>query len=185
MARKDIEKDSDRPHYYSQFWLDVAAGRRTIGGSQDETEDMMDVDMVEEPVITRKAGRNTSVDADGYQETIVHPEVETDEFDVDDTLEDQEIPTIEMDTADETDLDIPYEEELPEELPEPEELPQEVLPEEEPVPEEPAPEEPEEYFEDEEEEEGWDTPRGRKKVKPTRQAKLPTKKPKREPRRGY
>ena len=31
MARKDLEKETERPRYYSQFWLDVAAGRRVIG----------------------------------------------------------------------------------------------------------------------------------------------------------
>ncbi len=28
MTRKDSERDAERPRYYSQFWLDVAAGRR-------------------------------------------------------------------------------------------------------------------------------------------------------------
>src|SRR6266704_3145230 len=31
MTRKDSERDAERPRYYSQFWLDVAAGRRVIG----------------------------------------------------------------------------------------------------------------------------------------------------------
>lgn len=34
MVRKDSEKDVERPRYYSQFWLDVAAGRRVIGGGK-------------------------------------------------------------------------------------------------------------------------------------------------------
>src|SRR5436305_1654999 len=34
MTRKDSEKDAERPHYYSQFWLDVAVGRRVIGAPQ-------------------------------------------------------------------------------------------------------------------------------------------------------
>lgn len=41
MARKDLEKETERPRYYSQFWLDVAAGRRVIGigkGTQDSDE---------------------------------------------------------------------------------------------------------------------------------------------------
>ncbi|MBE3557857.1 MAG: hypothetical protein IMW89_01360 [Ktedonobacteraceae bacterium] len=38
MVRKDSEKDSDRPHYYSQFWLDVAAGRRIIGAPKTGEE---------------------------------------------------------------------------------------------------------------------------------------------------
>ena len=31
MIRKDITLDADRPHYYSQFWIDVAMGKREIG----------------------------------------------------------------------------------------------------------------------------------------------------------
>jgi hypothetical protein len=38
MARKDSEKDVERPRYYSQFWLDVAAGRRVIGGGKGALE---------------------------------------------------------------------------------------------------------------------------------------------------
>src|SRR5947209_7132933 len=36
MTRKDSEKESERPHYYSQFWLDIAAGRRVIGGPRPD-----------------------------------------------------------------------------------------------------------------------------------------------------
>jgi hypothetical protein len=39
MARKDLEKETERPRYYSQFWLDVAAGRRVIGGGKGAQED--------------------------------------------------------------------------------------------------------------------------------------------------
>jgi hypothetical protein len=38
MARKDLEKETERPRYYSQFWLDVAAGRRVIGGGKSAQE---------------------------------------------------------------------------------------------------------------------------------------------------
>ncbi|HEY7347687.1 MAG TPA: hypothetical protein VH599_05160 [Ktedonobacterales bacterium] len=38
MARKDLEKETERPRYYSQFWLDVAAGRRVIGGGKGAQE---------------------------------------------------------------------------------------------------------------------------------------------------
>jgi hypothetical protein len=41
MARKDLDKETERPRYYSQFWLDIAAGRRVIGaerGVQDNEE---------------------------------------------------------------------------------------------------------------------------------------------------
>lgn len=30
MVRKDPVQDLDRPHYYSQFWLDVASGKRDL-----------------------------------------------------------------------------------------------------------------------------------------------------------
>jgi hypothetical protein len=48
MIRKDFSQDADRPHYYSQFWVDVAAGRREIGGprtatAEPEVEDEEDV----------------------------------------------------------------------------------------------------------------------------------------------
>ena len=37
MIRKDFTQDTDRPHYYSQFWVDIAAGRREIGGPRTAT----------------------------------------------------------------------------------------------------------------------------------------------------
>jgi hypothetical protein len=37
MIRKDITLDADRPHYYSQFWIDVAMGKREVGGAQTAT----------------------------------------------------------------------------------------------------------------------------------------------------
>jgi hypothetical protein len=30
MTRKDVTQDIDRPHYYSQFWIDVAQGKRDV-----------------------------------------------------------------------------------------------------------------------------------------------------------
>jgi len=43
MARKDLDKETERPRYYSQFWLDIAAGRRVISADKgiqesEETE---------------------------------------------------------------------------------------------------------------------------------------------------
>ncbi len=38
MVRKDLDKETERPHYYSQFWLDVAAGRRVIGAGKGAQE---------------------------------------------------------------------------------------------------------------------------------------------------
>ena len=31
MARRDLIQDTDRPHYYSQFWIDVAMGKEKSG----------------------------------------------------------------------------------------------------------------------------------------------------------
>jgi hypothetical protein len=48
MIRKDITLDADRPHYYSQFWIDVAMGKREIGGprsvAEHEAEPMEDAE---------------------------------------------------------------------------------------------------------------------------------------------
>src|SRR6266568_1201436 len=86
MTRKESEKDSERTHYYSQFWLDVAAGRKIIGAPKANDE----IDTYEqelEPAILRKPGRNSSAAiSHDYEETIVHPEVEP-EFDADEYAE--------------------------------------------------------------------------------------------------
>ena len=185
MTRKDIEKDAERPHYYSQFWLDVAAGRRVIGTPKtEEGADQAEAEtLVPEPAPLRKAGRNsTATVADGYKETrlqsVAEPAVEPeeeyvepeqDEVELADTVDDLELPTLDADetfeNADISDLDLNPEEEEEEES------------------------EDEDYFDDEEEEEeededGW-AARGRKKPKPGRQVKPPkVKKPKRD-RRGF
>lgn len=48
MIRKDITLDADRPHYYSQFWIDVAMGKREIGGQRSATAEH-EVEPAEEP----------------------------------------------------------------------------------------------------------------------------------------
>jgi hypothetical protein len=185
MTRKDSEKDADRPHYYSQFWLDVAAGRRVIG--TPKTEEGADQAEAETPVPEstplRKAGRNsTATVADGYKETrlqsVAEPafepeeedyvEPEQEEVELADTVEDLELPTLDVDEtfedAEISDLGLNPEEEESED---------------------------EDYFDDEEEEEEeeededeW-AARGRKKPKPGRPVKQPkVKKPKRD-RRGF
>src|SRR5258707_7002470 len=187
MTRKDSEKDAERPHYYSQFWLDVAAGRRVIGTPKiEEGADQTEAETpVPEPTPLRKAGRNsTATVADGYKETrlqsVAEPAVEPeedyvepeqDEVELPDTVDDLELPTLDADEtfedAEISDLDLnPEEEEEEEES------------------------EDEDYFDDEEEEEeededGW-AARGRKKPKPGRPVKQPkvVKKPKRD-RRGF
>src|SRR6266581_3075342 len=175
MTRKDSEKETDRPHYYSQFWLDVAAGRTVIGAAkvEDETdlvEDETEIPELEpEPTPLRRAGRNHAASVtDGYKatrtQTVVEPafvpeEFEESEFDLANDVVDLELPdnvldeTVEETITPEADI-MPVEEEI---------------------------EEPED-----EDEDGWSA-RGRKKPKPGRQVKTPkpTKKPKREPRRGF
>jgi hypothetical protein len=180
MSRKDIEKDADRPHYYSQFWLDVAAGRTVIGAPKVEEEaELAEAELeMPEPTPLRKAGRGTASATDGYKPTraqaVVEPafapeefaEPEENEFEQAYEVDDLELPNIVVEETEE-ETTIPPEEEEAEE------------------------EEEEELFYDEEEEEeeeedSWGA-RGRKKPKPGRQVKppKPLKKPKREPRRGF
>jgi hypothetical protein len=194
MTRKDSEKETDRPHYYSQFWLDVAAGRTVIGAAkvEDETDLVEDeTDMSEpklEPTPLRRGGRNHAPAAnDGYKstraQTVIEPafvpeeiqEPEDNEFDVADDVVDLELPDNVLDDMEEEII-----------------VPEAVI-----MPDEEETEEAEEelYFDDEleeedededEDEDGWSS-RGRKKPKPGRQVKTPkpSKKPRREPRRGF
>src|SRR6266581_8318601 len=133
MARKDSEKDSDRPHYYSQFWLDIAAGRRTIGGPRPNDEaDTFEPELELDNVALRRPGRNSSpAIASDYEETIAHPEVEPefdadeyaepafDETDLDNEIEDEEIPNIVVEDTEipDMDLDSTDDEPLAEEVP--------------------------------------------------------------------
>ncbi len=185
MTRKD-DKETERPHYYSQFWLDVAAGRRVIGTPKgDDGIDSSELDMPEP--VTRKSPRASATSVmDGHRASQAHddiqdseddyetedeyiePDVEEDELASD--LDDDDIPTLVVDDAVEADA--------VEEL---EPLPVAVVEDEEPE----SLEDEEEYFDDEEEEDedtDWSA-RGRKKPKPGRQIKTPkpltTKKPKR------
>jgi hypothetical protein len=176
MIRKDSEKDTERPHYYSQFWLDVAAGRREIGTPKPEEEAE-----TPEPTPLRKAGRSSPAPVtDGHKETraqtVVEPEYPPEEFVEPEeeelgragVVDDMDLPNILVDDMleDTTSSDLDYT----------------------PVEEEAATEEEEEETYDEEEEEEEDdswSARGRKKPKPGRQIKQPKKKPRREPRRGF
>src|SRR5215472_17167130 len=79
MTRKDSEKDAERPHYYSQFWLDIAAGRRVIGGPKPEDGEALENETAE-PVVQRRPGRanesgtfrNTLPPVNGYPEDVDH-----------------------------------------------------------------------------------------------------------------
>jgi hypothetical protein len=192
MTRKDSEKDTDRPHYYSQFWLDVAAGRTVIGAPKVEEEEELaeaELEMPEpEPTPLRKAGRSMASVTDGYKatraQTVVEPafapeefaEPEENELEQAHVVDDQELPNIVVEETEEETI-IPELDLIPEEEETEEEEEEELFYDE---------EETEEETEEEEEEDSWGA-RGRKKPKPGRQVKppKPLKKPKREPRRGF
>lgn len=160
MTRKDSEKDVDRPHYYSQFWLDIAAGRRVIGGPRPEDE-AGEADLPEPtPIPARKNGRNSTVDS--YKETRTVAATAR---------------VVEEDEDDDEDVVEPLEEDFQQEdVVEEDEIPNIILDEASPAEGET---EATDEGEDEEEDEEWDSRGGRKKAKPVR----PSKKPK--PRRGF
>jgi hypothetical protein len=192
MTRKDSEKETDRPHYYSQFWLDVAAGRTVIGAAKGEDETDLVEDETElsepelEPTPLRRASRNHAAPAtDGYKstraQTVTEPAYEPEEFE---EGEENEIDLPE----DVVDLELPDNvlDETEEEMIIPE---ADILPNEEEMAEDEDELFLDDAIEDEDEDEDEDewSARGRKKPKPGRQAKVPksTRKPKREPRRGF
>ncbi|GCF08253.1 hypothetical protein [Dictyobacter arantiisoli] len=170
MTRKESEKDSERPHYYSQFWLDVAAGRRVIGapkpedGESAETESEAEVESEPDPAPLRRARQSDAADSQ-----IIHPVAEpvrapqefiepdvADQDDItyqDDIVADDDIPDMDLITDEDEEAEIfDVDEEADED--------------------------------DEDDDMNWG--RGRKKAKPTRATKPVPKKPgKRDTRRGY
>ena len=188
MTKRDNEKDSERPHYYSQFWLDVAAGRRIIGTPKPVEESEQTEAELSETSSNLKAayasnGQESNAPShatvNGRVDGIASSEEELDtssdqqypesEEDVDLTFangEDQELPVEDTDIPDmdfsAIDEDETYlDEEEQSELEEPEDT--------------------EEFEEDDQV--NWG--RGRKKPKPSRPVKAPPKKPaKRDSRRG-
>jgi hypothetical protein len=58
MIRRDSALDADRPHFYSQFWIDVASGKRTASATpavitapeSDAADEEQDDDELEEPI---------------------------------------------------------------------------------------------------------------------------------------
>ncbi len=191
MTRKESEKDAERPHYYSQFWLDVAAGRRIIGapkpnedGDFAETESEHEVTEPVSPAV-RRGGRSSEdssfsssrTDDHVYEEEI-HPVSESlaaGAYSA--SSPEEEAPVADessFDQEDENYTDAPIEDS---------DIPDMDLGE-----EEPEFDEDEDDFSEEEEEEDDDTNwgRGRKKAKPTRPTKPVTKRaPKRDSRRSY
>ena len=61
MTRKDVTQDIDRPHYYSQFWIDVAMGKRDVTAGRvaeaetdvDDIVDEQDHDFEPAPVVAK------------------------------------------------------------------------------------------------------------------------------------
>jgi len=185
MPKKDSEKDSERPHYYSQFWLDIAAGRKTIGAPRANDEiDVIEPEL-EEPIPLRRSARSgASNSSHRYEAAIVHPEVEPIEEVEEEEFEEEPADELDMaeDEVDEADIpNIVVEETAPElSLADAVMAAEDEAPVEEEEEEEKEPEE-EDFYEEEEEEEpeeGWPG-RGRKKPK-GRQTRLPAKKVKRE-----
>jgi hypothetical protein len=158
MNRKDSDKDAERPHYYSQFWLDIAAGRRVIGGPRPEENEAGEPE-APEPVPARKVGR-----ADAARVATAVPPVELaieEDEEPEDVLEENELPNIVLegedeDSLDEDDLSVEEDEDFFGD---------------------------EEEEEEEDEDGGEWGRRGRKKAKPARPVR-PVTKPKRAPRRG-
>ncbi|HEY7416147.1 MAG TPA: hypothetical protein VH593_13215 [Ktedonobacteraceae bacterium] len=178
MARKDSEKDSERPHYYSQFWLDVAAGRRVIGAPRPGEEAEQAETETPEPISSRRAGRSGSSDLEFADEALAssNGQVENIQHPVAEPIEDAE-----------TYADMEAEEELPEQdldYSDTEEVEDEDIPD---MDLDVAEENPdEEFYEDEEEDDdlGWGG-RGRKKSKPSRVKQPRSTKPPRRERRSF
>jgi hypothetical protein len=185
MTRKDSEKESERPHYYSQFWLDIAAGRRTIGGPKPEDEGEL-LDDAPEPISLRRPLRNEP-DEDLDEEesptprrttsarSLVAPVADEEENGQDES-EDEALATDDSEDfsqgediadADIPDMDLAADEDAEDED---EELFDE-----------------DEDEDEEEEDEGWvGGGRGRKKPTPKRPTKQPpARRPKRDSRRSY
>ena len=170
-TRKDSEKDSERPHYYSQFWLDIAAGKRVIGGPKSEDGEAIEPETAE-PVLQRRSGRasepetfsNTSSPANGYQEDVIQPMTDDEDSEPEEDLAQDQEELQESDYQDDLPLD---DDDLPDVdlSAEEEEFASE---ENEPL------EENEPDYEDDEAE--WGSRGGRKKAKPTRPNKAPSKK---------
>lgn len=193
MTKKDNEKDSDRPHYYSQFWLDIAAGRRTIGGPRSDEDEPLD-DIPEPVAAPRKAARNGQEHSSAF-DGLRDSHDEEDEAPIPTTRaraaapapvvaqEDVYEPDLEQepDAADLAAEDI-GDLDLQEAAVEDGDIPDMDL--EEPIEDE---DEEEEFFddEDEEEEDDWGANRGRKKSKPSRPTKpAPKQRSRRDSRRG-
>jgi len=162
-ARKDSEKDTERPHYYSQFWLDIAAGKRIIGGPKPEDGEAIETETAES-ALQHRSGRvgesetfsNATLPTHGYQEGIAHPNIDEDYSDSEEDLAQEDLhegdyqEDLPLDDDDVPDVDLSTEEE------------------------EITNEDNEPDYEEEDAE--WGSRGGRKKAKSTRSNKVPPKK---------
>ncbi len=170
MTRKDNEKDSERPHYYSQFWLDVAAGRRVIGAPRPEDGELAEPE-VEVPSIRRAPRSNVAESySDTYTTSSSKDESIEPEVDGDDLADGDDLSNLDLAVDDTTTPDEDFEDEDADE--EGEDADEELLG--------------EEDEEEEEEDDEWGG-RGRKRgTRTVRPAKPAVKRPgKREPKRGF
>ena len=192
MNRKDSDKDSERPHYYSQFWLDIAAGRRTIGGPKPEEEGELLEDS-QEPIALRRSFRSEpEEDLDEIEEPVgrgerpavlSRPVADTVSPSFDDVNAEAEADEVPLAADDMDSLAV-------NDSVEDADIPDFATDEDDVEDEEDTgdADEEEDFFEDEEEDEddGWVAGRGRKKVTPKRATKQPPKRPtRRDPRRGF
>lgn len=180
MARKESEKDTDRPRYYSQFWLDIAAGRKTIGSSKiGEEADIVEPEL-EEPAPRRSGRGSIASNANRFEPVIMHPAVEPEEEEEEFEAEQPEELDLDEDEIGEADIPNILVEDTGD-LEDNATFGDQVAEEEQTVPLE---EEEEDFYDEEEEDEEEWPGRGRKKPK-GRQTRLPStsKKPRRD-RRG-
>jgi hypothetical protein len=181
MTRKDSEKDSERPHYYSQFWLDVAAGRRVIGAPKTGDENEPVEAEPAEPALARRPGRaqeeQVRANADGRVENIARPVAEPVTA-PEDYIEPEAEPEVAFSSdSDELELQDVEDDDIPD---------MDLGPADEVLEEEEEPED--DFYDEEEEEEEEESPWGsrtRKKPKPTRPTRQPKKPGRRDTRRGY
>lgn len=65
MARRDTSLDIDRPHFYSQYWLDIAMGKQDVAGEESasaaidldepEDDDLLEIPEIVTPKPAKKA----------------------------------------------------------------------------------------------------------------------------------
>ena len=160
MVRADNKQDSDQPHFYSQYWIDVASGKTSAMMPSasieiEEEEDLDDLAFAQPEIVTKpKASKPVEKKPDAAHSTLTSladlANIELlmkSSAEMDDTL----MPDITAGLGETADVDAAYD--LPANLAE------------EPV-EAALPEEEFTFDEEEEEEDEWGSPRRKKGGKP-------------------